>query len=146
MSNRERWTVYPLLFLTLSIVLKDKLTKFVNADVVICKTLVVTDRDRNERVVVSSNPFGGIVKADSSDPRFNSVLLGHANNLRGMGYSDVHGNVFPITFLVRPAPQPPSSNQNSPAPSGVGPMDPEKQPAARNDQDSEPPVREEQAK
>ncbi len=40
MTDRERWTVYPLLFLALSMSLKDKLTRFVSTDTVECKTLV----------------------------------------------------------------------------------------------------------
>ena len=63
MSNRERWTVYPLLFLTLGIALKDKITKRTDTDTVICKNLVVTDRQGAQQVIVSSNPAGGIVQA-----------------------------------------------------------------------------------
>jgi hypothetical protein len=115
MSNRERWTVYPLLFLTLGIVLKDKLTKILNADVVYCKTLVVTDRDQQERVVVSSNPAGGIVKADSSDHRIN-VLLGHVGMQHGVMYSDARGNLIPPGYLIRsPVAQPPGQNPAAPS-------------------------------
>jgi hypothetical protein len=40
MPDRERWTVYPLLFLALGVSLKDKLTRSVATDRVDCKTLV----------------------------------------------------------------------------------------------------------
>lgn len=40
MTDRERWTVYPLLFLTLGISLKDKVMRSVETDRVACKTLV----------------------------------------------------------------------------------------------------------
>lgn len=40
MTDRERWTVYPLLFLALGISLKDKLTRSVNTDEVRCKAVV----------------------------------------------------------------------------------------------------------
>jgi hypothetical protein len=66
MTSRERWTVYPLLFLTMGISLKDKVAKLVNVDHVICKTLEVTDSQGKPRVVIGSNLAGGIVKADSS--------------------------------------------------------------------------------
>ena len=44
MSSRERWTVYPLLFLTLGIALKDKVTRSVDTDLVVCQRLFVTDQ------------------------------------------------------------------------------------------------------
>ncbi len=78
MSTRERWTVYPLLFLTLGIALTDKITRQVNtaqlsasqvgaaqvsADTILCKKLLVTDRSgKNEQVIISSNPGGGFVR------------------------------------------------------------------------------------
>ncbi|MBI3838602.1 MAG: hypothetical protein HY288_11805 [Planctomycetia bacterium] len=146
MSNRERWTVYPLLFLTLGIVLKDKLTKFVTTDVVVCKTLVVTDRDRNERVVVSSTAAGGLVKAESSNHRVN-VLLGHTDKVVGLMFTDGNNNLLQPSFKVRPpASQPPSSDQNSKARPGMPPVDPENQQPAEENQDATSPFQEERAK
>ena len=89
MSNRERWTVYPLLFLTLGIALKDKITKRTDTDTVICKNLVVTDRQGAQQVIVSSNPAGGIVQAHG---RQTNVLLGHTDQIAGLWYIDVKGN------------------------------------------------------
>lgn len=43
MSERERWIVYPLLFLALGAGLRDKLLKQTTADQVVCKRLVVID-------------------------------------------------------------------------------------------------------
>ena len=144
MSNRERWTVYPLLFLTLGIVLKDKLTKILNADVVYCKTLVVTDRDQQERVVVSSNPAGGIVKADSSDHRIN-VLLGHVGIQHGVMYSDARGHLLQPAILTRPpAALPPEPNPDSP--SDAPPENPENRPPGVENQDLSPTPGEEQPK
>ena len=37
MSNRERWTVYPLLFLTLGIAVKDKIAGRWPTDTMVCK-------------------------------------------------------------------------------------------------------------
>jgi hypothetical protein len=69
MTDRERWTVYPLLFLALGITVKDKLVnlvnvKFVNAERVSCNALVVTDRGGKDRVVITSTPAGGLVNVD----------------------------------------------------------------------------------
>jgi hypothetical protein len=43
MSDRERWIVYPLLFLALAVGLRDKLTQTVRADRVECRALVLHD-------------------------------------------------------------------------------------------------------
>lgn len=45
MSNRERWTVYPLLFLTLGIALRDKITGSIMLRSVRCEELVVAGQD-----------------------------------------------------------------------------------------------------
>jgi hypothetical protein len=66
MTDRERWTVYPLLFLALGVSLKDKMLRSVNTDEVRCKTMVC-----NELLVagaqgtVDVRAAGGSVQAKS---------------------------------------------------------------------------------
>ena len=55
MSNRERWTVYPLIFMTLGIAVKDKITRVVQTDSVVCRELKVTDRQGKPQVIVAPN-------------------------------------------------------------------------------------------
>jgi hypothetical protein len=99
MSPRERWTVYPLLFLTLGIALKDKIVKLVNVDRVACKTLVVTDQQGNERVLIASGAFGGFVKADGL--RGVGVVLGQVDNRAGVLYVDSRsGTVLGPSFTL----------------------------------------------
>ena len=50
MSDYERWTIYPLLLLTLGIVLKDKMLKSVDVQSVVCRSLAVVDAQGNEMV------------------------------------------------------------------------------------------------
>jgi len=50
MSNRERWTVYPLLFLTLGIALRDKITESIITRSIECQDLVVLGQDGKPRV------------------------------------------------------------------------------------------------
>lgn len=50
MSDYERWTIYPLLLLTLGIVLKDKMLKSVDVQSVVCRNLAVVDAQGNEMV------------------------------------------------------------------------------------------------
>ena len=43
MTDRERWTVYPLLFLALGVTLRDKITATIETHDVVAKNLVLTD-------------------------------------------------------------------------------------------------------
>ncbi len=64
MSNRERWIVYPLLFLALGSSLKSKMTRTLVIDDIRCRTLIAGD-----------NP--GL--SNSSDETGNRVIVGHMN-------------------------------------------------------------------
>lgn len=61
MTDRERWTVYPLLFLALGVAVKDKIAKFVSVSDVYCHRVIVTDREGREQVLITSSPSGGQV-------------------------------------------------------------------------------------
>jgi hypothetical protein len=50
MSNRERWTVYPLLFLALGVSLRDKITDSVEVRSITCEDLAVMGRDGKTQV------------------------------------------------------------------------------------------------
>jgi hypothetical protein len=106
MSNRERWTVYPLLFMTLGIALTDKVTRQVNTDLVRCKTLLVTDRQGNPRVIVTPTAEGGIVEAHAANSGIN-VVLGQTNAMAGLMFSDASHRLLP-QFAVPLAPRVPA--------------------------------------
>jgi hypothetical protein len=118
MSNRERWTVYPLLFLTLGIALKDKITKRTDTDTVICKSLYVTDRQLVPQVIVKSTPAGGIVHTQG---RQTNVLLGHTDNLSGLLITNAKGDLvarfaIPSAGLGQPSDEtPPPQQEPEPA-------------------------------
>lgn len=61
MTDRERWTVYPLLFLTLGIAVKDKLVRLTDSDTVNCKQLIIHDRQNHAQVVITTTPEGGML-------------------------------------------------------------------------------------
>jgi hypothetical protein len=50
MTDRERWTVYPLLFLALGLSLKDKLTQSVSTKTLVCNELVVYEPNSQKQV------------------------------------------------------------------------------------------------
>ena len=97
MTDRERWTVYPLLFLTLGIAIKDKLVGVVNVDNVqcsnlLCNTVLVTDRERKQQVVISSDAEGGFVRTYGNKNRL-QVVLGNTDRLAGLMFIDPEGGV-----------------------------------------------------
>ncbi len=99
MSSRERWTVYPLLFLTLGIALKDKVTRSLDTDQVVCHRLFVTDQLGNSQVVLGATPQGGLATMEGVR-RGVDVSVGHfSNQVSGLLITD--GNRKPIQgFLV----------------------------------------------
>jgi len=132
MSTRERWMVYPLLFLTLGIVLKDKLTKWrprVDANVVVCRALVITDDNQRQRVVVKTTPAGGLIETLGNDHRGN-VLLGYSENRFGLMFTDENDRFIsglqPNLLLPSPAPRSlvPSAAPNSRPRTGAPPAEP----------------------
>ena len=137
MNSRERWTVYPLLFLTLGIALTDKLTRQVQTDRVICKNLLVTDRqgkpqvvvasaanggnllvndrDGKPQVVVASTAGGGIVQTQANGPGLN-VVLGHYPTVAGLWFTNANDvPVGPSLIFPTPRRQRPHSEATPPA-------------------------------
>jgi hypothetical protein len=108
MTDRERWTVYPLLFLTLGIAVKDRIV-----DTVQCSRLVVRDRQGTEQVVIAATPAGsalvvrdpkgveqviisatsagGLVRAQGTKTGVN-VVLGHTEEIAGLMLYDARGH------------------------------------------------------
>ena len=111
MTDRERWTVYPLLFLALGITVKDKLAKLVDVDKVHCKSLILTDRAGKDRVVVTTASGTGLVHQRGD------TWLAFSDNLAGLMLFDDHGRVRPWFATPpgprhAPAPQSPSAPQD----------------------------------
>lgn len=129
MTDRERWIVYPLLFLTLGIAVKDKIAGRSTADTVLCNTLVVHDRKGKEQVVISSTPDGGQV-VTLGEKNALGVLVGHTEKLAGLMFVDGRGR------LIRSLATMPTSGA---APAGPNRPDRETQEPSR-----EPPAGEQQ--
>lgn len=56
MSDRERWIVYPLLFLALGAALRDKIHKQTRAKEIVCERLYLTDSDGQPTAVMIGDP------------------------------------------------------------------------------------------
>jgi hypothetical protein len=84
MTERERWTVYPLLFLALGVALKDKMVRSVNTDEVhakkvVCSELVVTSPGSNKQVRLASGEV--FATGDMKAPALicNAMVIAGAN-------------------------------------------------------------------
>jgi hypothetical protein len=58
MSDRERWIVYPLLLLALGTSLRDKLTRTVEADHILCRDILVIDSNDRPTLLVGGRYVG----------------------------------------------------------------------------------------
>lgn len=129
MTDRERWAVYPLLFLTLGIAVKDKLIGVVHVDNVQCKNLLcnavlVTDRQGKQQVLVSSTAGGGLVRTMGNAGRM-EVMVGHTKQLAGLLFVDAEGNVRNGSIAM-PAGVPAQARPDEPPPDDA-PKTPEEQ-------------------
>lgn len=60
MTDRERWTVYPLIFLTLGIAVKDKISRAIDTDELHCKRLVCKEVVEGGRAVYGEVNAGAV--------------------------------------------------------------------------------------
>jgi hypothetical protein len=117
MTDRERWTVYPLLFLALGITVKDKLPpRHVDVEEVRCNKLVVADRQHKEQIILGATPRGGLIQV-RGERDSGLIALGYVNNLAALMFSDGTGKfrVPPIGWETGAEPQIPAAAQPEPA-------------------------------
>lgn len=118
MSTRERWIVYPLLFMTLGIALKDKIVRRLSTDQVECRALIVTDGRGHERVIVGSNSDGGLVHTRSARNGVD-VSVGHFDVYQRAGLLitptnssvPLRGSILIPSVLPRRGEQPRAGNE-----------------------------------
>lgn len=128
MSSRERWTVYPLLFLTLGIALKDKVTRVVNTELVTCRRLFVTDPMGNTQVVIGATPQGGVATLKGTR-RGVDVSIGHyPSQVSGLLITDTNGQL--LRGLVMPST---ARVTATPLPEGAPPKQAPAEPAPQNE-------------
>ena len=76
MTDRERWIIYPLLFLALGAALRDKLAKQTSAKLIVCEQIYMTDAEGRPtallsgeglRFDVAGNLGNGLIRANVID-------------------------------------------------------------------------------
>lgn len=69
MTHRERWTVYPLLFLSLGVALRDEFVPTLEADLIRCRGMVVTGADGADLVRLDGGRHGGRLELNDGQGR-----------------------------------------------------------------------------
>ena len=89
MSDRERWIVYPLLFLSLGMSWHDKVTeefhiKQIRCNRLRCEELIVVGGDDKPQVVLQSTKAGGNKACDPRGDDKLELVLGHKEQTSGL--------------------------------------------------------------
>lgn len=139
MNDRERWIVYPLLFLALGAALRDKLAKQTSAKQIVCERLYLVDADGRPKGVLTGEGLSfegkgaGIVQVNTIDAQ--------AFFQNGRPLAEATGQLLFKPFLqffsqlanpqgprgtqrlrVVPTPQPPAPSEQAEPPNAEGPQ------------------------
>jgi hypothetical protein len=116
MTDRERWTVYPLIFLTLGIALKDKLVEAVDLQCrnLVCNAVHVTDQNGRQQALFTATQSGGQLRS-FGQPGAPTVIVGQAPQLSGLIFTDAQGAVLPGSVAVEwtPPEKKPATDQGA---------------------------------
>lgn len=75
MTERERWIVYPLLFLALGAALRDKLSEHTKTRSLECQELIVYGEDGPGQPPVPLVQIGGIKRSSADQPHLGQVIV-----------------------------------------------------------------------
>jgi len=103
MSDRERWIVYPLLFLALGASLRDKMDGKIHIDKIDCSRircaeLTVVGDDEKPQVALRSSKAGGTVSVIRADDKLD-LVLGHEPQMSGL-FAETPTNHGPARWSV----------------------------------------------
>ena len=128
MSDRERWIVYPLLFLALGASLRDKLAKQTRAKQIVCEQLYVVDSEGRPLATLAGNELhldlagksegyltAGLIDAESLFQRRKPVVTAGVNQ----------GLSLPQLLRMLPQLQLPQMQPRTPTPRPTPPTLPE---------------------
>jgi hypothetical protein len=121
MSERERWIVYPLLFLALGAGLRDKLIDRTLSKSIVCQELTVLGDDRGGRRPVPLVQIGAVQSTSTNVPPFGQVLINGQLVVEDIRAETVNANaVNANNYIYRRIPFAPSLLRAIP---GVSPTD-----------------------
>jgi hypothetical protein len=114
MTERERWIVYPLLFLALGAALRDKLSEHTKTRSIECQELTVYGEDGAGRAPVPLVQIGGIKRTSADQPHLGQVIVNGVVQAQGIQAQEIQAervnadNYFfhriPLAPLMRSVP------------------------------------------
>lgn len=75
MTDRERWIVYPLLFLALGVALRDKLSEHTKTKTIECQELIVYGEESAGQPAVPLVQIGGTERTSSGSPHLGQIVV-----------------------------------------------------------------------
>jgi hypothetical protein len=75
MTERERWIVYPLLFLALGAALRDKLSEQTNTKLIRCQELVVTGEEVAGQEGATLVRIGAVPRTSANSPHLGEIVV-----------------------------------------------------------------------
>ena len=98
MSDRERWIVYPLLFMTLGLSLRDRIAgesvQKLSIDEVVCNQLEVVSSDGRPQIRLSVTTSGGVIEVRRLPGRSNIEDFPAENDVQPADERDQDDNVI----------------------------------------------------
>lgn len=110
MTERERWIVYPLLFLALGAALRDKLSEHVQTKTIECQELVINSEESAGRPSTPLVQIGSIKRTSADSPHLGQILVdgliqGQIVNAKGLQAEAVQAeNVNADNYFFRRLP------------------------------------------
>ncbi len=105
MTERERWVVYPLLFLALGAALRDKLSEHTKTKTIECQELIVYGEGSEGRPSVPLVQIGAAKRASADSPHMGQIFVNGLIQAQGVQAEGIQaGNVNADNYYFRRVP------------------------------------------
>ena len=93
MTTRERWIVYPLLFLALGASIKSHLVRRFECDTLVVSNIEIVDRQSRPQVVLRATPNGGELSLLSAKTTAQTTISAGRVRVQNVQIVDLHGRL-----------------------------------------------------
>lgn len=103
MTERERWIVYPLLFLALGAALRDKLFEQTNTKKIRCQELVVTSEDVAGQEGATLVRIGAVPRTSANSPHVGQIAVNGVVQAQAVEATDINADNYYFRSVPVPA-------------------------------------------
>jgi hypothetical protein len=103
MTERERWIVYPLLFLALGAALRDKLFNQTNTKKILCQELVVTSEDVAGQEGAVLVRVGAVPRTSADSPHVGQITVNGVIQAQAVQAEDINADNYYFRSVPVPA-------------------------------------------